>query len=153
MAEIYFVKFPSNEYHCTLLMISQHWFWRQDLLLVSQWGGPYVTAGGGMVYWKNWIRLRDARGHAMGAFWWFRGDLISQWIPKFYLCDESNPIDPRASGVETTATCVMHILNPVILNQINMNLTAHLWSWILNSSNAGDGISRLWGSIPCLLML
>ena len=31
----------------------------------------------------------------MNAFWWFKGDLISQWIPKFYLCEESNPINPQ----------------------------------------------------------
>ena len=56
-------------------------------------------AAGGMVYWKNWIRLRDAKKHTIKAFWWFKGDLISQWIPKFYLCDESNPINPQCGKI------------------------------------------------------
>ena len=60
---------------------------------------PYMAAGGGMVYWKNWIRLRDAKKHTIKAFWWFKGDLISQWIPKFYLCDESNPINPQCGKI------------------------------------------------------
>ena len=58
-----------------------------------------MAAGGGMVYWKNWIRLRDAKKHTIKAFWWFNGDLISQWIPKFYLCDESNPINPQCGKI------------------------------------------------------
>ena len=58
-----------------------------------------MAAGGGMVYWKNWIRLRDAKKHTIKAFWWFKGDLISQWIPKFYLCDESNPINPQCGKI------------------------------------------------------
>ena len=58
-----------------------------------------MAAGGGMVYWKNWIRLRDAKKHTIKAFWWFKGDLISQWIPKFYLCDESNPINPKCGKI------------------------------------------------------
>ena len=52
-----------------------------------------------MVYWKNWIRLRDAKKHTIKAFWWFKGDLISKWIPKFYLCDESNPINPQCGKI------------------------------------------------------
>ena len=58
-----------------------------------------MAAGGGMVYWKKWIRLRDAKRHTIKAFWWFKGDLISQWIPKFYLCDESNPINPQCGKI------------------------------------------------------
>ena len=58
-----------------------------------------MAAGGGKVYWKNWIRLRDAKKHTIKAFWWFKGDLISQWIPKFYLCDESNPINPQCRKI------------------------------------------------------
>ena len=54
---------------------------------------------GGMVYWKNWIRLRDAKKHTIKVFWWFKGDLISQWIPKFYLCGESNPINPQCGKI------------------------------------------------------
>ena len=42
-----------------------------------------MAAGGGVVYWKNWIRLRDVKKHTIKAFWWFKGDLISQWIPNF----------------------------------------------------------------------
>ena len=44
-----------------------------------------MAAGGGIVYWKKWIRLRDAKKHTIKAFWWFKGDLISQWIPSFTL--------------------------------------------------------------------
>ena len=58
-----------------------------------------MTAGGGMVYWKNWIRLREAKKHIIKAFWWFKGDLVSQWIPKFYLCEESNPINPQCGKI------------------------------------------------------
>ena len=58
-----------------------------------------MAAGGGMVYWKKWIRLRDAKKHTIKAFWWFKCDLISQWIPKFYLCDESNPINPQCGKI------------------------------------------------------
>ena len=54
-----------------------------------------MAAGRGMVYWTHWIRLRDAKKHNIKTFWWFKCDLISQWIPKFYLCDESNPINPQ----------------------------------------------------------
>ena len=32
-------------------------------------------------------------------FWWFKGDLKSQWIQKFYVCDESNPINPRCGKI------------------------------------------------------
>ena len=67
--------------------------------MISQWEKPYMATGGGMVYWKNWIRLRDAKKHTIKAFWWFKGDLISQRIPKFYLCDESNPINPQCGKI------------------------------------------------------
>ena len=58
-----------------------------------------MAAGGGMVYWKKWIRLRDAKKDTIKAFWWFKGDLIAQWISKFYLCDESNPINPQCGKI------------------------------------------------------
>ena len=58
-----------------------------------------MAAGGGMVYWKNWIRLRDAKKHTTKAFSWFKCDLISQWIPKCYLCDESTPINPQCGKI------------------------------------------------------
>ena len=58
-----------------------------------------MAAGRGMVYWKNRIRLRDAKKHTIKAFWWLKGDLISQWIPKFYLSDESNPINPQCGKI------------------------------------------------------
>ena len=57
------------------------------------------AAGGGMVYCTNWIRLRDAKKHTVKPFLLFKGDLISQWIPKFYLCDESNPINPQCGKI------------------------------------------------------
>ena len=41
----------------------------------------------------------ETQMHTITAFWWFKGDLISQWIPKFYLCDESNPINPQCGKI------------------------------------------------------
>ena len=52
-----------------------------------------------MVYCTNWVGLRDAKKHTIKAFLWFKGDLIYQWIPKFYLCDESNPINPQCGKI------------------------------------------------------
>ena len=71
---------------------------RQDLTYMAAGGGG-GGGGGGWYTEKNWIRLGDAKKPTIKAFWWFKGDLISQWIPKFYLCDESNPIHPQSGKI------------------------------------------------------
>ena len=51
-------------------------------------------------YTEHWIRLWDAKKNIPSRhFWWFKGDLKSQWIQKFYLCEESNPINPRCGKI------------------------------------------------------
>ena len=40
-------------------------------------------------------RLNKASRRKHAFFWWFKCDLICQWIQRFYLCDEGNPINPR----------------------------------------------------------
>ena len=95
---------PSCRYFFTLIVLHPPgWDCVAVCIPQDKWSAnerrPYMAAGGGMVYWKKWIRLRDAKKHTIKAFWWFRGDLISQWIPKFYLCDESNPINPQCGKI------------------------------------------------------
>ena len=95
---------PSCRYFLTLIVLHPPgWDCVAVCIPWDKWSAnerrPYMAAGGGMVYWKNWIRLRDAKKHTIKAFWWFKGDLISQWIPKFYLCDESNPINPQCGKI------------------------------------------------------
>ena len=79
---------PTCRYFLTLIVLHPPgWDCVAVCILYDKWSAnqrrPYMAAGGGMVYWKNWIRLRDAKKHTIKAFWWFKGDLISQWIPNF----------------------------------------------------------------------
>ena len=95
---------PSCRYFLTLIVLHPPgWDCVAACIPKDKWSAnesrPYMAAGGGMVYWKNWIRLRDAKKHTIKAFWWFKCDLISQWIPKFYFCDESNPINPQCGKI------------------------------------------------------
>ena len=95
---------PSCRYFFTLIVLHPPgWDCVTVCIPQDKWSAnerrPYMAAGGGMVYWKKIIRLRDAKKHTIKAFWWFWGDLISQWIPKFYLCDESNPINPQCRKI------------------------------------------------------
>ena len=63
---------------------------REDLtwLLGEEWYTEKIESG-----------FETQKKHIIKAFWWFKGDLISQWIPKFYLCDESNPINPQCGKI------------------------------------------------------
>ena len=97
---------PSCRYFLTLIVLyPPGWDCVAVCIPQDKWSvnerRAYMAAGGGMVYWKNWIRLRDAKKHTIKAFWWFKGDLISKWIPKFYHCDESNPINPQCGKIST----------------------------------------------------
>ena len=58
-----------------------------------------MAAGGGMVYYTQNKALRRKKIIPYRHFLWFKGDLKSQWIQKFYLCDESNPINPRCRKI------------------------------------------------------
>ena len=63
---------------------------REDLtwLLGEEWYTEKIESG-----------FETQKRHTIKAYWWFKGDLISQWIPKFYLCDESNPINPQCGKI------------------------------------------------------
>ena len=78
---------PSCRYILTLIVLHPPgWDCVAVCIPLDKWSAnerrPYMAAGGGMVYWKKWIRLWDAKKHTIKAFWLFKGDLISQMNSK-----------------------------------------------------------------------
>ena len=68
--------------------------------MISQWEKTlHGFLGGNGILKKLNQASRRKNKHTIKAFWWFKGDIISQWIPKFYLCDESNPINPQCGKI------------------------------------------------------
>ena len=67
--------------------------------MISQWENTLHGCWGrnGILQILNQASRR--KKYTIKAFWWFKGDLISQRKPKFYLCDESNPINPQCGKI------------------------------------------------------
>ena len=68
---------PSCRYFLTLIVLHPPgWDCVAVCIPWDKWSAserrPYMAAGGGTVYWKNWIRLRDAKKHTIKAFRWFK---------------------------------------------------------------------------------
>ena len=76
--------------------------------MISQWEKTSHGCWGRNGLLKKLNQASRRKKHTIKAFWWFKGDLISQWISKFYLCEGSNPINPQCGKI----SAIFYISHP-----------------------------------------
>ena len=104
-------------------------------------------------YTAHRTRLWDAKKSIpLKHFWWFKGDLKSQWIQKFCLCDESNPINPRCGKISANF-CISppHPPHPQFYPQQwwKFRYTSWLTTTQINSRHSGT-VQWKWRTFVCI---